>query len=262
MEPSVVIKDDRCLEELQEAQRFASDSILKVVAHVSDFLDSLMESMQEQKRVLEEQVAEARERFEQAENAYSSCLSSQTFDEEDHCYRPSCDSEAAYVDSCREEYDELKDRDEQAERVLSDCDRELSAYRDPGGPLHPPGGENLMKYLAQEHTDKANEKMDKILKCVSDYLSVHGGISSARLQRNAEQTRLYEVGVRQQEEKAEEEKEQANKDKATAFHTATTSMQKRMSEMGYREANAVAICPGCKRPINVCICQHIMERSR
>ena len=77
MEPSVIIRDHKCLEELQEAQRFASDSILKVVAHVSDFLDSLMASMQEQKRVLEEQVAEARERLDQAESAYSSCLSSQ-----------------------------------------------------------------------------------------------------------------------------------------------------------------------------------------
>ena len=262
MEPSIVIRDHKSLEELQEAQRFASDSILKVVAHVSDFLDSLMASMQEQKRVLEEQVAEARERLEQAESAYSSCLSSQSYDEEDHCYRPSCDSEAAYVDSCKEEYDELKERDDQAERVLSECDSELSKYRDPGGPLHPPGGEELMKYLAQDHTDKANEKMDKIRKCVLDYLSVQCSISSARLQRNAEQAQLYEDGVKQQEEKAEEEEKQAKKDKAKAFHTATVSMQKEMSRMGYRDANAVAICPGCKRPVNVCICQHIMERSR
>jgi chromosome segregation ATPase len=262
MEPRVKILDDHSLEELQEAQCFASDSILKVVAHVSEFLDSMIEAMEEQKKVLEEQVEEARERLEHAEEAYSNCLSSQKYDEEDHCYRPSCDSQAARVDSCREEYDDLKERDEKAEHVLSDSKGELSKYREPGGIITPPGGEALMKYLAKGHTDKANEKMDKIRKCVSNYLSVSCSIRDAKIQRNAEQAQMYEEGVRELEEKAEADEKQAKKDKAEAFRDATTSMQKKMSEMGYRDANAIAICPGCKRPVNVCICQHIRERSR
>lgn len=262
MEPSVKILDHRSLEELQEAQRFASDSILKVVAHVGRYFDSLIKNMEEQKKVLEEQVEAAREQLSRAEEAYSSCLCSQKYDEEDHCYHPSCDSQAAHVDECREVYNDLKERDEKAARVLSDSKGEISKYREPGGIITHPGGETLMKYLAKEHTDKANEKMDKIRECVSNYLSVSCSIRDAKIQRNEEQTQLYEEGVRNQEKKAETENAQIKNDKANAFREATYSMQKRMNNMGYRSANAVAICPGCKRPVNVCICQHILERSR
>ena len=119
-----------------------------------------------------------------------------------------------------------------------------------------------MKYLAKEHTDKANEKMDKIRECVSRYLSVPCSIRNAKVQRTTEQMQQYEQGVRQMEERqVEVEREIADK-KTEEFRDATATMQKRMSQMGYRSANAVAICPGCKRPINVCICQHILERSR
>lgn len=262
MEPSVVIRDHRCLEELQEAQRFASDSIMKVVAHVSDFFDSQIRAMEEQKKFLEEQVEEARERLSQAEEDYSSCLNSQTYDEEDHSYHPSCDSEAATVDMYREEYDDLYERDKEAGQVLSNCESELSKYRETGGPLTPPGGETLMKYVAKGHTDKANEKMDKIRECVSEYLSVSCSIRDARIRRNAEQQQQYEEGLSQIEEKETKTEQLTAEEKASAFREATASMQKKMSEMGYRSADAVAICPGCKRPVNVCICQHILERSR
>lgn len=262
MEPRVNILDDNSLAELQEAQRFASDSIMKVVAHVNEFLDSMIKNMEEQKKMLEEQVKVAKERLDQAEKDYSDCLSSQEYDEEDKCYRPSCDCEAADVDNCREEYDKLKENDEKAERVLSDSKDELSKYHEPGGIITPPGGEALMKYLATEHTDKANEKLDKIKECVSNYLSVSCNIRNARIQRNAEQEQLYEDGVKDLEEEAEANEAQTQIDKATAFRNANETLQKKMSEMGYRNANAIAICPRCKRPVNVCICQHILERSR
>lgn len=262
MEPSIVIRDHRCLEELQVAQRFASDSIMKVVAHVSDHFDSMIEVMKQQKQVLEEKVEEARERLSEAEDDYSSCLSSQTYDEEDNCYYPSCDMEAECVDRCREEYEKLYERDKKASQVLNECEYELSKYRELGDVIIPPGGETLMKYLSKDHTDKANEKMDKIRACVEDYLSVSCNIHDAKMQRNVEQTQLYEEGVNILEEKAEEKEVQASQDKAKAFHEATTSLQKKMSHMGYREADAIAICPRCKRPVNVCICQHILERSR
>lgn len=262
MEPSIILYDHHSLDELQNAQHFASDSIIKLVAHVGNYLDSQIGAMEEQKRELEKQVEEARDRLDKAESAYSDCLSSQKYDEEDHCYRPSCDWEAANVDQCREEYDELKRRDEQAERVLSDCKSELSKYREPGGFVTLPGGETLMKYLAKEHTGKANEKMNKIRECVQDYLSVPCSIEDAKIQQTAEQIQQEEEETRQLEEKqSETEREMAEK-KTAEFRDATATMQKRMSQMGYRSANAVAICPGCKRPINVCICQHILERSR
>lgn len=258
----IVLRDPNSLAELQESLHFASDSIIKILAHFSDYCDSMIETMKEQKKMLEEQVEEAKERLSQAEEDYSSCLSSQTYDEEERSYRPSCDSESDDVDRCREQFDDLQDRNKQADSVLGECERELSKYRETGGPLTPPGGETLMRYVAKGHTDKANEKMDRIRECVSNYMSISCAISDAKLQRNAEQAQLYEEGVKALEEKKEAEENQTKKDKAEAFNDATISLQKRMSEIGYKEADAVAVCPRCKRPINVCICQHILERSR
>lgn len=262
MEPSVKIFDHRSLDELIEAQQYAGDSILKLVAHVGEYFDSMIKSMEDMKKELEKQVQEAQEELSQAESDYSSCLSSQTYDEEDGCYHPSCDAEASYVDHCREVYDDLKKRDEQAAQVLSDCKHELDAYRAPFGFIQPPGGETLMKYLGKEHTDAACDKMDKIRECVKKYLDVPCSIRDAKQQRNAEQIQLYEEASQKIKEK-EEQEEQENRDKKIdAFRSATERLQHSQSREGFRSANAVAICPQCGRPINVCICQHIMERRR
>ena len=262
MEPSVKIFDHRSLDELIEAQRYAGDSILKLVAHVGDYFDKMIEDMEKMKNELEKQVEEAKEALDEAEQAYSDCLSSQTYDEEDGEYYPSCDCEASHVDRCREIYDELQDRLKQAEEVLSDCKYELDSYRAPFSPVHPPGGETLMKYLGHEHTDAACDKMDKIRECVKKYLDVPCSIRDARQQRNAEQIELYEEATQKIKEKEEQEEKESRDTEIDTFNSATERLQREQSREGFRSANAVAICPQCGRPINVCICQHIMERRR
>lgn len=262
MEPSIIILDHGSLKDLIQAQKCASDSIMKTVAHASDYFDSMIESMEEMKKQLEEQVKEAKEQLDQAEKAYSECLSSQTYDSEEGCYYPSCDFEASYVDQCDDEYKELQKRDEEAANVLSDCKHELSEYRQPASFIQPPGGEVLMKYLAGKHTQAASEKMDRILDCVQKYLDMPCCIRDAQRQRNTEQAQMYEEGVKQIQEKEEQEEKENRDKKIDTFRSATERLQRDQSNEGYRRANAVAICPQCKRPINVCICQHILERTR
>ncbi len=262
MEPSVRIYDHRSLDELIEAQCYAGDSILKLVAHVGEYFDSMMKAMEEMKKELEKQVKAAKEESDQAESEYSSCLSSQTYDDERGCYYPSCNAEASNVNRCREVYNELKKRDEQAAVVLNECKNELSLYRAPFGMLQPPGGETLMIYLGKEHTDAACDKMDKVRECVKRYLGVPCNLQDANQQRNADQIRQYEDAVRQIMEKEGQEERESRDKKIDAFRSAASRLQHDQSREGFRSANAVAICPQCKRPVNVCICQHIMDRRR
>ena len=262
MEPSIKIFDHRSLDELIKAQCFAGDSILKLVAHVGSYFDSMIDAMEKMKQELEKKVESAREALDRAETKYDRCCRSQRWDDEDRCYGPSCDSERNRVEHCRQIYDDLQRRADQASRVLSDCKSELSLYRAPFGMLQSPGGETLMKYLGKEHTNAAHNKMDKIRECVKEYLEVPCDLREAQQQRNAEQIQQYEEATQKIKEK-EEQEEQENRDKKiNAFRSATERLQHSQSREGFRSANAVAICPQCGRPINVCICQHIMERRR
>ena len=259
MEPTIIIRDDHCFEELQEVQRFASDSIMKVVAHASKYFDSIIQNMEKQKKVLEEQVETAKERLEQAEKAYSDCLSSQVRDEDGN-YHPSCDSEAGFVDSCREQLNEIRERAEKANKVLDNCKDELDKYRE-DTTLYTGGEPAMLKYF-QRIADEGKQKLDKIQECVSKYQSIPCSIKEARIRRNEKQEQLYQEGLKDQEEKAEAEVAQTIEFKKKAFYDANENIKQRMSGMGYRRADAVAVCPQCHRPMNVCICQHIIERSR
>lgn len=262
MEPSVKIYDHRSLDELIEAQRYAGDSILKLVAHVGEYFDSMIKAMEDMKKELEKQVQEAQEKLNRAEIEYNSCLNSQTYDEKSGCYHPSCNAEASRVGHCREVYNGLKKRDEQAARVLNECKKELSSYRTPFGLLEPPGGETLMKYLGKEQTDAACDKMNKIMECVKKYLDVPCNLRDAKQQRDAEQIELYEEATQKIKDREKKEERENRYEKIARFRSATEELQRRQSNAGFRSANAVAVCPQCGRPINVCICQHIMERRR
>lgn len=259
MEPRINIQDDHCFEELQEAQRFASDSIMKVVAHASKYFDSIFQNMEKQKKMLDEQVEKAEKELEQAEKAYNDCLESQVRDENGD-YHPSCNNEANTVDACREQCEMVRERTKKADEVLYNCKNELSKYRE--DTFCYTGGEPLMLRYFQKLTEEAHQKLDKIKECVSKYQSLPSSLKEARLKRNEKQEQLYQEGLKSQEEKSEAEEAQAKKDKSEAFHNANKYVQQRMSEMGYRKADTVAVCPQCHRPMNVCICQHILERSR
>ncbi|MBP5515963.1 MAG: hypothetical protein J6X86_03340 [Bacteroidales bacterium] len=257
----VVVRNPHSLDELQEALHFVSDSILKTVAHASEYFDSMVDAMKQQLDVLEEQIKAAREELDRAESDYNDCLSSREYDDDDNSCHQSCDSEENCVNKCKEACEDLNKRMERAKNVLHECEHELEEYRKTPGILTPWGGEKMMEYLAKGHTDKACQKLDQIKECVTKYIASPSSIQGV-IERNAEQMQEYEAGLKEIEEIEAANVDQTQNDKVAAFEEASEYIRRQQSGMGFNSADAVAVCPGCGRPVNVCICQHIIERSR
>jgi hypothetical protein len=251
----VLIYDYKTLIQLNDALHYCGDSLLKLLQEIDSYLQSCLCTFEEQRDFLKEQLEiaerelqEAEQALSEAENTYSACLASQREyeDEDGGTYiSPSCDCERSCVESarhhrnvCREKRDEWQRKLDAAERIVSDCRYEVEQYKFSGDILRPNGGEAMLKYLAKTHTDKAQTKMNKILEQVEKYLD-----------RSLQQTAPNESLPPTQAEQ---------------FKKATEKVQKMQKDESSRiaDANVSMLCPGCRRPIPICICARIRERIR
>lgn len=156
--------DSRSLEELQETQRFASVSIMNVVAHVSEFFDSQIKAMEEQKKEMDIKVESAILTIEKMETRHECCCRDQQrwrlFFNMHYKYR---------IKKAYNKWRKLKIKNDLAAKILSDCKHELSLYRQKYGGDMPPGGESLMRHLANEHTDAACAELNRLRKIIYFY---------------------------------------------------------------------------------------------
>ena len=252
MEPKVSIRDSASLDELVKAQKFASDSMLKLLDHISKYFDSMIESMEAQTKFLEERVKEAKEQLDEAEDAYRVCLDSQEYDEEYKCYYPSCDIEYSFVSQCRERYYDLQRREQEAYNILNESKGEVELYHESGGFITPPGAEVYIKFLACEQTDAACQKMESIKASFSEYRSVSTGIRNSKNSSAEKENAKKEI--LEKEELIEKENEE---EKGRMFRAASDSIRLDQASNNSKTADAVAECEDCGRAVTVCICAHI-----
>jgi hypothetical protein len=234
----VLIYDYKTLIQLNDAMDYCGDSLLKLLKTVDEYLQSCLRAFEEQRDNLKRQLDREAEELREAENALSDCTSSQEWDEEDKCYRPSCSSERSNVESAKEHYYDCKEKHDKACGIVSDCKHEIEEYKFSGGILRPSGGEKTLEYLAKTHTDEAQAKMNKILELVEKYLG-----------RPLQET---------------EANESLPPTQAQQFKEATEKVQaKQKSESSnIANANVSMVCNDCKRPIPICICAKQREKVR
>jgi hypothetical protein len=251
----VLIYDYKTLIQLNDALDYCGDSLLKLLKEVDNYLQSCLRAFEEQRDFLKEQLEiaerelqEAEQALSEAENDYSSCLSSQheEEDEDGNTYTtPSCSGEQSrvesarrYSDVCREKHDECKRKLDAAERIISDCKYEIEQYKFSGGILRSNGGEATLEYLAKTHTDEAQAKMNKIHEKIEQYLG-----------RPLQQT---------------QPNESLPPTKAEQFKKATEKVQamQKSESSDVADANVSMLCPGCHRPMPICICARMRERIR
>ena len=235
----VYIRDYKDLIHLRDVMDYCGDSFLKVLDEVDAYLRSCMQAFERQRDMLKMQLDRAQEEMNMAKQALSSCESSQRWDEEDKCYRPSCRSEKSHVESACRHRDECERKYNEACRIVSDCSYQIDQYKKWGGLLSPPGGEKTLEYLAKGHTTEGVGKMNAILDIVvKRYLG-----------RQIEATSETEAPTG---EKAQQFKEASGRVKEK--QKAESSSNK------IAGADVSMICPGCKRPIPICICARNRER--
>lgn len=251
----VKILDYKTLIELNETLDYTADSILHLKEGVNGYLDFILDQMQGQVDELERMMDEAKQRLDEAEEELSSCEASQEYDEEDKCWRPSCNSEKSAVNAARREYDECRDKYERAKDILSDVKREIEKYHQRPTFIEPGGGEYTLEYLAKDHTDAATQKMDKIIEVVEEYLASKASLTGESVSVSA----IHDEAV----EALNEEKKNPSGEKAEKFRAATEQVREQMAhDMPTNvSSNVVAVCPGCHRPFPLCVCQRLRERG-
>jgi len=238
------ILDHKSLIRLNDAIDYCGDSFLRLLPKVDNYLKNNIQAFERQRDVLKELLDEAEIALREAETALSDCESSQHEEEDEDGHKhitPSCDWQRGAVNVARKHRDECKKNYDKACEIVSKC---KTAYEDEykhiGGMLTPPGAEKTLEYLAQTHTDEANRIMNDIIADVEAYLEIpHEELS---------------------------ENEGMPYDKQQKFNEASERIKDlQKSDSNYNQvanANVETICPGCHRPIPICICPRIRERIR
>ena len=160
----VLIYDYHSLIHLNDAMDYCGDSLLKLLDEVDEYLQSMLQTFENQRDYLKQLLEEAEQKLREAEEALSSCLSSQKWDEKDRCYRPSCNNEKHHAEAARRHRDECQRKYETAERVVSDCRYEIEQYKKLGGILTPSGGEKMLQYMQKSIQKKLFGKWTKFSK--------------------------------------------------------------------------------------------------
>ena len=244
------ILDHQTLYELKSRLDYSGDTMLKVLEGVDNYLEGVKDVLKEQVDNLREQWEEAQRQLSEAEDALSACEASQTWDEEDHEYHPSCNWEWSAVERARDHERECRDKYERGERILNEVESEISKYKEPGGILAPPGAERYLENLAKDHTNKAIQKLDDIIEIVEKYLRF--GVTLSRPGAN-------QVSIPEKDNTHEPTSSPTLGEKAGAFNMGT----QRVIEANYKieSATRVMVCERCGRPITFCICPRIKERE-
>jgi chromosome segregation ATPase len=130
-------------------QHFAEDAKTEMEnanTHIGEKMD-YFHSVEDK---LQQKVDEAMAKLEKAQAALTRCESSQRWDEEDGCYKPSCSSEAGQVDKYQREVDKWKAKLEECKAIIRDCESAIGIYREK---------ERSMNTLLNEHMPALEIKM-------------------------------------------------------------------------------------------------------
>ena len=248
-EPGANILNHRTLYDLKDRLDHSGDTMLRVLEGVNNYFEGVLNVLQQQVEILRAKWEEAQEQLSEAEDALSSCEASQTWDEEDEEYHPSCNSEKRDVERARQYEAECRETYEQGQRIQAEVQSQIEKYRAPAGLTAPPGAEKYLEYLAEDHTNKAIEKLDKIIEIVEQYLRF--GVTMDR------------PGAGQVPVKDSDEQELADsvslKDKKEAFETGTKKVTERNKSI--ESSTRVMVCPRCGRPLTLCVCPRLRGKE-
>lgn len=250
------IRDYQSLVDLNNTLEFGADSILNVLEQVNNYLQGVLQMLKRQLQMLENELHYAEDKLYSAEQNLRSCEMSQQWDEQSKEYRPSCKFEAGQVTIARSLCNRCEERVKHAREIVRKCEIEIEEYKKPGGFVTPAGGEKLMQELAQDHTDRATEKMREILDVVDEYLGSNMSIKKCG------------VAVSQvvSSEKYEHESvltpEQKKNRFTNAIHDVIDRMQRENNAVEQKAVpNVSIICPNCKRARVACVCPRQREKE-
>ena len=237
MEDSAInILDHNSLGELNNAFEYAADSVLKVQNAIAGYLKGVIEVMENQLEIVKQKYEEAKEYLSSAQEELDDCLSSQEYDPETGEVYPSCSSERSNVRLAEAECNKWRERYDTADKIVSQC----KAYKSDWEHKEPftSGGDEHLEMLGKQYTDEATKKLRKIIELVNECLNVSFSSDGSTQPSNVEVLGLSDKRRIISNSDARVRKEQIHE----------------LNRHKVADANRVAKCEKCGRPLSVCIC--------
>lgn len=245
----VFVRDPSSLVELNNTMEYVADSLLKIEESVDSYLEGVKTVLEEQRNAIKEKLDEAEEELSEAESDLSSCEASQTRDEDGN-YTPSCSSEERAVERARREVEKWQRKYDEACRIVADVNHEVDNYRFTGGILNPPGGKCFIKYLAGEHTDKATESLRNCIDIVNEYQEAPANNGEG-----------VTGDIMENPNKTDDDRPLSDEEKEQRFGEISGNVigQQAHDSRDLADANRVMKCPGCGRPMALCVCGNLRK---
>jgi len=243
------ISDHRMLVELGNALHYTGDSIMQLREAVDGYFRAVEQAMERKIEKVNAKLQMAQQALSAAEDTLRACQDSGYYDDEKEEYvKPNCSCEERDVLEAEKEVSRIRGIIENLERIKGETDREFSEYRQPIGFVSPGGGDGILRWLGESHTKEASDKMEQILDVVEKYLRVNVGKNSYTTIANWPEDMDCSGNSPSEESKKEK------------FRQGIERIIERQSADNYgdhqlNDSNAVAMCPGCGRPIIACNCQ-------
>ena len=252
----VNILDYTSLQRLNEALDYFGDSSLKLLESVSKYFENCHSEFEEQKKAIEEQLNEAKEELIKAEedlnsarNSYNTCKSLQLMDSgsDRNAGGTDCKSEETDVDKADQQVQEcenkvkIKESNLQiAESIIYNYNLEIEKYKwdssssGQNGKTSSSGcgGEKTLEIVANNHTQLARKKLDKMIEISEKYLGISHNTSMAV--NNISSNEEIDLTLASREIKNEQKYESRRENVA--------------------DANVSFGCLGCGLPVPICTC--------
>ncbi len=250
---------------------------LRAYKDLEEYLRKELEKAETALKTAEEIMQQAQEKLSRANAAYSSCCASQRWVEDEDGngeWRPSCASKAAaaaraesHCDKCKNEYDrcleyrdECKARYEKCVSIVRECAEVQAQYKERG--FLYTGAEEWIRSISEEHTKKGCDKIDQILEILGRYHNRNLTVDfSDTLGVGNRTVASGEPFLAASEHMNDMEARMPSR--AERFNMAKQKLESELiPSSSIQQPSAIAICPDCNRPIPICKCPRIYERTR
>lgn len=258
----VKILDYTALVNLRVSLKEFSESFDDPLATIEQNLKDILQMMQEKLDILRAEKERAEEELSRAESDLSDCEASQEWDEEDHCYHPSCNWERIAVNRAQSRYDAACRRFEAAERIFKEVDYEVWQYLKPFGVIQIGGAAD---YLRKEMSklDAADDKMSRILDLVEKYLGSKTSPDGTEKDPSQVRKELIQEATDKKDKfiiASREVSARIDDDEEDVYGVDIEDDADRKGAINQFNKNK---CPYCGRPLKICICgrgQRELER--
>lgn len=163
------IRNSDDLRSLGHQIEMCGDSLLKLMQSLDSYIDGVQDAFKSQREIVERELEAAEELLDNAEISADRCHASQKWDDEDDCWRPSCNYEDACVERARQKVEVIRKKLSQIDDIIRDVTYEKECFYNVPCIIESPGAGYRLKWLGGTHSDEAIKALSPVIADVVEY---------------------------------------------------------------------------------------------